>query len=233
LFFHGVEDYEFTPLFVKLIKESKVFLDVGANIGLFSVIAEKVNPEVKILAFEPSVGPLHYLKLNVKANKLKNVVVVDRAVAELDGELTFYDVVNRKYHWVEHNLNGSNSLQNRFGKEKSSSYPVKTTTLETALSAQGLDKVDLIKLDTECTEHFILQSSLALINRDKPIILCEVYPEISAEVEKVLKEMIGYHLYHIHSDTLQKIDDFDQVSESKERNFLFVPEHRQGFLSYS
>ena len=156
IFYNGAENYEFTTLFEHLIKQSNVFFDVGANIGYFTVLGEKINPLVKIFSFEPSIGPLYYLNKNVKENFLNNTTIIDKAVSDIDGKLEFYDVINEKYPWLKHNLNGSNSLQNKFGLIKSSSYLVDVTTLQSVITNNDIKQIDLIKLDTECTEHLIL-----------------------------------------------------------------------------
>ncbi|MBW6482219.1 MAG: FkbM family methyltransferase [Vicingaceae bacterium] len=238
IFYNGAKNYEFTTLFEYLIKQSNVFFDIGANIGYFSVLGEKINPSVKIFAFEPSVGPLHYLNKNVKENKLKNVTVINKAVSNIDGRLEFYDVINKKYPWLKHNLNGSNSLQNKFGLIKSSSYLVDVTTLQSVIKDNEIKQIDLIKLDTECTEHLILQSSLDVINKFQPIIICEVYDVIEKEVQECIDKMTDYKLYH-YIEATKKLNLISSLNEVKKdtynRNFVFCPDNKvdklDGFIS--
>ncbi|MDT8411455.1 MAG: FkbM family methyltransferase [Vicingaceae bacterium] len=226
IFYNGAENYEFTMLFEHLIKQSNVFFDIGANIGYFSILGEKINSSVKIIAFEPSLGPLHYLNKNINENKLKNVTVINKAVSDIDGRLEFYDVINSKYPWVDYNLNGSNSLQNKFGATKSSSYLVDVTTLQSVIKDNEIKQIDLIKLDTECTEHLILQSSLDVINKYKPIIICEVYDVIEKEVQECIDKMTDYKLYHYIEATkkLNLISNLNEVNkDTYNRNFIFCP----------
>lgn len=229
LFYNGAENYEFTTLFEHLIKQSKVFFDIGANIGYFSILGEKINFSVKIYSFEPSKGPLHYLNKNVEENFLKNITIIDKAVSDIDGQLEFYDVINNKYPWIKYNLNGSNSLQNKFGATKSSSYLVNVTTLQSVISNFKIEQLDLIKLDTECTEHLILQSSLDVINKFQPIIICEVYDVIEKEVQECIDKMLNYKLYH-YIEVTKKIHAIsslnDVANDSYNRNFIFCPESK-------
>lgn len=229
LFMEGCEAYEFTPLFEHLIKQSDVFFDVGANIGYFTVLAEKLNEKVKTFAFEPSVGPKHYLHLNVQSNKLKNVKVIEKAVAEVNGILEFYEVINAKYPWIKYQLSGANSLQNQFGESKSKHYKVSTTTLSAVMAENNLKQLDLIKLDTECTEHYILKSSIETINTYQPIIICEVYDVIEDAVQEVINSLSDYVVYNYQNHKLKHINNFKEVVGSSaefDRNFVFCPKSK-------
>ena len=233
LFYNKPEQYEFTPLFIELISQSEVFFDVGANIGYFSILGEIINPELKTFAFEPSVGPLNYLQKNIKENCLKNVNIIDKAVSDIDGKLEFFDVINSKYPWIEYNLNGSNSLQNKFGAEKSSSYPVEVIKMESIVSQFNLNKIDLIKLDTECTEHLILQSSIDVINKYHPIIICEVYDVIENEIQECINKMTNYFIYqYLELDhKLIRIEKLiDVTKDHANRNFIFCPKEKTNLL---
>lgn len=233
LFFYGPENYEFSPLFRDVIKKSSVFFDVGANIGFFTILAEKMNPDCKIFTFEPSQGPHHYVSENIRLNQLKNVTLIKKAVSDIDGQLEFHDVINSKYPWVKYNLNGSNSLQNNFGLEKASSYIVDVITLDEVMRHYKLKSVDLIKLDTECTEHLILQSCKQLIQQFEPMIICEVYDVIAKEVQAVLDDLNRFELYQYRDHYIEKIDSLQDVSaDTKYRNFVFCPNSKKHLIQH-
>jgi FkbM family methyltransferase len=227
LFYNGTENYEFTILFEDLIKDSKVFFDVGANIGYFSVLGEKINSNLKTFSFEPSFGPSFFIEKNIKLNNLRNVKLIKKAVSHINGELLFHDVINTKYPWIVHNLNGSNSLQNQYGREKSKSYNVSVVTLETVINENNLTQLDFLKLDTECTEHLILESSLSVINKFEPIIICEVFDIIEKEVQNVLDQMNNYEIYQYRDNYIVKISNLFEASKDIEfRNFIFCPKNK-------
>ena len=234
IFFKGANNYEFTTLFEHLVQQSEVFFDIGANIGYFTILGETLNTSLKTFSFEPSVGPLYYLNKNIIQNNLKNVVLINKAVSDIDGRLFFHDVVSKKYPWVEYNLNGSNSLQNIHGREKASSYEVDVITLNSVMSIYDLNKVDLIKLDTECTEHLILKSSLDVINKYKPIIICEVYDVIENEVQNCLDNMDEYEVFQYNESIkkLKRIKNLKEVSNDYfNRNFIFCPLEKRDHIS--
>jgi len=223
---YGAGSYEFTPLFAHLVKNSNVFFDIGANIGYFTVLGEKINPSLKTLSFEPSKGALHYLRLNVAANYLKNVTVINKAISDKDKTLTFYEVKNPKYPWISHQLSGSHSLQNQFGIQKNDSYPVQATTLSMVVNKYNINRIDLIKLDTECTEHLILASAETVIKRFRPVIITEVYAVIQDKIQELFKNFEEYKIFHYRDEGLTLIESFYQVPSSVDRNFVFCPDEK-------
>lgn len=226
IFYDGLLQYEFTRLFIHLIGQSEVFFDVGANIGYFTVLGDKINPKLKTFAFEPSKGPLHYLQINVKANNCRNAVIIPKALADTTGKLTFHEVFNPKYPWVKHHLNGSGSLQNSFGANKINAYAVEVTTLEKVTQEHKINRLDLIKLDTECTEHTILRSGSGIISLFRPIIISEVYPVIEDEMQQVIDAQDNYLIFHYKNDLLYPIQSLKEVTADDNRNFVFCPKEK-------
>lgn len=232
LYYEGVDNYEFTPVMTSLIKKSNIFFDIGANIGYFSVLGAKLNPEIQIYSFEPSKGPLHYLKKNIVSNQLKNVKVIGKAVADVDGELEFHDVINTKYPWLKYFLNGSNSLQNKYGKKRAESYKVPTTTLANVIKEHNINQVDLIKLDTEFTEHIILDNSIDVVKEFRPLIIAEIYAEIEEQTQSILKQVDNYYYFHIdENNKVIEIKRLSEIASSEERNFIFCPKEKKSFLN--
>jgi len=227
LYFKGAGSYEFTPLFADLIQNSSVFFDIGANIGYFSILADKLNPKCQTVAFEPSVGSLVYLRKNIEINNCSSVVIVDKAVSDIEGTLSFNEVTNSKYPWVKHNLNGSNSLAGEHIQTTFITYDVQVTTIENVIDKLKLPGIDLIKLDTECTEHLILDCSVDVIQKHLPIIISEVYPLVEKEIEEIiLHKLSDYSIYQYIAETtkLVKIPSFKQISDiDPDRNFIFCP----------
>ncbi len=86
----GYENVE-TQLFESHIKEGDVVLDLGANIGYFTLIAAKlVGVNGKVYAFEPDPTNFSFLKRNVEINNYKNVVCEQKAVSNENGKLKLF-----------------------------------------------------------------------------------------------------------------------------------------------
>jgi len=227
LYYLGSDSYEFTPLLAHLMKQSHVFFDIGSNIGYFSILAAKANKHAQVFAFEPSVGSLYYLERNKYVNQCDNIVIVPKAVSNTNEPLEFHEIFNPKYPWLKHNLNGSNSLTNEHMQANHRSYQVEVTTLSAVMKEYHLDKIDVIKLDTECTEHIIIENSIEEINTFKPIIISEIYGPIEDHVVALFKNQImGYSMFqYLHNENkLVPIEHFNHIAEEDlNRNFVFCP----------
>lgn len=74
-----------------LVKKGEVVIDAGANIGYYTVVLSKLVGETgKVYAFEPSKECFHLLKKNVEVNKCDNVILVNKALSNYNGETSFY-----------------------------------------------------------------------------------------------------------------------------------------------
>ena len=64
LFWNGYKKFEYSEIFEKLSKSTNLFLDIGSNIGYYSLLGAKSNPKMKVFAFEPAHGPKYFLNKN-------------------------------------------------------------------------------------------------------------------------------------------------------------------------
>ena len=84
------EEFE-TGIVKKLIKKGDVVVDVGANIGYYSLIfARAVGDNGKVFAFEPEPTNFDLLKKNLEINGYKNVVAINKAVSNIKGKVKLY-----------------------------------------------------------------------------------------------------------------------------------------------
>lgn len=222
LYWSGVENYEYTSIFKALIKNTNTFIDVGASIGYYSVLAGKVNPKITVYAFEPAKGSMIYLKKNIEQNQLSTHVRQELlALSNNTGQIEFYEVINPKYPNT-HNLSGEHNMGTKKLK-KASIYKVNTSTLDLYCKEQNIGKVDLIKIDTEGSENLILEGGTQTISAHKPIIICEtLYNKIETQLEVIMKAQ-GYEFYnHVGGLQLQKVDSIQRDYDNGIRNCFFV-----------
>jgi len=127
------------------IKNAKsLIIDVGAHIGCFSIYTAILNPDVKILAFEPDENNYKLLKENLLLNHSKNVQPKNLAVAGKEEVRTL-------------NINGDSHNHSFYNAEnKISERKIQTTTIQKILKNHA--KVDLIKIDCEGAEFEILRN---------------------------------------------------------------------------
>src|SRR6188474_142534 len=82
LFWYGYYEKELGDLLKKAIKPGDVFLDLGANIGYFSLLVAKNLPSVKVISFEPVLGLFQSMNDNISLNNIKNITTVNAAAGE-------------------------------------------------------------------------------------------------------------------------------------------------------
>lgn len=147
-------------------------LDIGANIGLYTILlAHKVGPQGRVWSFEPFAPVRGLLYENVKNNGLKNVEVIDKAVAERSGEAVF--------HVFQNGADVYNSLGAQFrieGLRAMNEVVVDVISLDNFAANSGLDSVDIIKIDVEGAEELVVRGGAKLIGSSKSVvILSELY----------------------------------------------------------
>lgn len=145
--------------FQKLDIPNGTILDVGANIGIYSLMFSRVcGANGKVFSFEP--GSLNYtlLGLNKLINKLHNVYAFNYAVGNHDGfgKLFLDDPT-------------THSMKKVFSK----SEQVNVVKIDTFCGKNNINKVDLIKIDVEGAEHDVLVGAEYTIKKHKPIIIIE------------------------------------------------------------
>ncbi len=150
-----------------VLKDGMVFVDAGANEGLYSLFASRcVGPAGRVFSFEPSDREFHRLMHNIQLNNLQNVKPVQAALAETPGE-------------IELNVaDPSHAGQNTVGKF---TYPipllrterVSARTLDMFADESGLARLDVLKLDVEGAERRVLEGSRKVLRELRPVILFE------------------------------------------------------------
>jgi FkbM family methyltransferase len=153
------EPYE-TKLILRQVKKGAVVIDVGANIGYYTVLlAKKVGKLGKVYAFEPDEINFEILEKNIKANNLKNVIAIQAAVSDKNKESVLY---KSKENYGDHKMFGNDE------KEK-----IMTIKLDDFLKNE---KIDLMKVDTQGWEPAVLEGAKKIIEKDKPTIFFEYSP---------------------------------------------------------
>ncbi|MDG2370366.1 MAG: FkbM family methyltransferase [Flavobacteriales bacterium] len=231
LYWEGYENFEYTDIFISLIKKINTFYDIGANIGYYSLLAEMENKSIKVVGFEPATGPLHYFKENVRINNYKNIKIESIALSHKEGEIIFHEIKNKKYSYLEHNLAGeSNAGSNTEGRNFVQNT-VKTTTLDNYANS-NLDKsIDLIKMDTEGTEHFILEHAHHVLKEHKPIVICEtLFNTIEPELEKIMSNH-GYEFYNHYDNGLKQTKSIIREQDNGVRNCFFVHPEKKDLIN--
>jgi len=232
LFWEGYENFEYTSIFEELIKNVDCFLDIGSNIGYYSLLAAKSNPKVIVYAFEPAIGPKYYLNKNIQINNFQNNIISEStALSNQIGEIEFYEVENVKYKYLKYNLAGEGNAGTKTTSRNFVKNKVISTTLNEFIKTKGINKIDLIKLDTEGTEIDILNSGLEYIKKFEPIIICET---LFNTIEEQLEDFFGTMNYSFFNHTesgLIQVKSLKRLNDNNVRNCFFVPKAKFHLIS--
>lgn len=140
------------PGYFQLQRDAAV-VDVGANIGDFSIQAAKLCPAGLIYAVEPVSANLKCLQRQLELNGTENVVVIPIALGGQEGQALI------------HASGGHSSLY--WGSAETE--VVNVTTLQSLMAAHGIERIDLLKLDCEGAEWDILPAAECLLPRIRAI----------------------------------------------------------------
>ncbi len=87
-------------------------------------------------------------------------------------------------------------------------------------------KIDLMKIDTEATEHLVLEGAKDVLKRDEPVIICEVLKGITEKFLYSLLSNTGYKYFWILSECLVKKEQIEGDETYKNMNYLFITERK-------
>lgn len=187
------EEYE-TELVRKEIKRGNVVLDIGANIGYYTLIfAKLVGEDGKVFAFEPDPTNFALLKKNIEINGYKNVVLVQKAVSDKSGKIKLY-------------LSESNEADHRIYDSRDGRKFVEIEGVKLDDYFKNYDgKIDFIKMDIQGAEGRAVQGMTDLLKKNKNIkVTSEFWPiglkRSGVDPADYLKLLLaqGFKLYEIN-----------------------------------
>ncbi len=147
-----------------ILNNGSTFIDGGANIGFFSLIASKiVGPTGAVIAFEPTPSTLNYLKKNITTNKIKNIIVVDKGLSSSEKQLPFLLSKDNP----EANFIMSKEDENLQNKDQI--IKISTISIDKFCSENNINKIDLIKLDIEGQELEAIKGAREILTINKNV----------------------------------------------------------------
>ncbi len=231
VYWHGVHYYEYTEIFEDIIKNCKGFLDIGSNAGLYSMIAAKKSNDIQVIAFDPTNASSHYFRSNIAANNFESKVkFFQMAISDVKGMISFYEVRNKKYPFLKHNLGGAASAVNK--PKEFEEVKVPSTPLIDFLQENNLEdlQIDFVKIDAEGVEPLIIKGMDAVIKEHQPIIVCEI---LFGQIEKDLEEVFSNYQYRyfFHTENgLKEVESIARETDDNVRNCFFVPESKMHLI---
>lgn len=212
-------------LLINLASNVKVFLDVGANVGYYSIALASAWPRLMVHAVEPNSSLWSSFRRNQSINGLESSIVLHQAGLSNSDTLSQFFVPKTTG-------TAGGSLRNLHPDEGHSMIEVQLNTADSL----GLPvELDLVKIDTEGAEMDVITALLSRIDASSPTLVVELLRKWMApfghhpqEVVDLLRSK-GYLSHAIGSNAISVIDEINE--ETVENNFLFIHasnvEHRR------
>jgi len=194
----GYYEPETVRLIEQIIDEGSLFLDVGAHVGQYTLVASRrVGVRGGVHSFEPDPHTFSWLVDNVRANLLANVTANQSAVAA--------DQEPKRLYFSTVDDIGSNSLALQKARQQTGrSLLVTCTTLDAYVAGKGISQVDVIKADVEGAELPMLMGARAILGGPHPPMLILEFEEerqlaFGSSSGRLAEELrrYGYELWHI------------------------------------
>lgn len=219
IFWYGYYDKEVTATFLSFIEKDTVMLDIGANIGYFSLLAAQKATEGEIFSFEPVSATRDLLIENIRLNRLENIRALPWCVSNASGERKIYissaDNIG---------MSGLAPAENFSGLTEQ----VESIAIDPWAATNGIEPT-LIKIDVEGAEMEVLEGMQAILAKCKPVIFIEIiagqlasFGSSPDEIQKFFTAL-DYAAYEITGENSLK-----KLTHLKDSyNIVFLPRDKQ------
>jgi FkbM family methyltransferase len=207
--FNEQTDWE---LFLALISPGDVVIDVGANMGIYSLSsAMRAGPTGLVVAFEPDSRSYKMLEGNVALNSsVGNISLCAYCLGDYNGTIPFYEA-------AEPCLSGTLDTA-RTPIHEVCEVPIRK--LDDVLAEMGIPRVSMIKIDVEGAEHKVILGALRALESSDAILMMEISPKNLSEQSvldlkqclSTLETRFGYQAFRISSNLL-KLIAYDRMED--------------------
>jgi FkbM family methyltransferase len=183
----------------RLVKPSSVVLDIGANIGIHTMLlAELVGPSGRVLSFEPTEYAVRKLRRNLDLNsRLAERVTLFHCFLAAKDEGDVPDSIYSSWP-----LTKSEGLHNKHLGLPMPTNAAPARSIDRILAELDGPHVDLVKIDVDGFECEVLRGAAALLRHSRPIFMMELSPYVLEEHGSSLEELLsffvpnGYRFFH-------------------------------------
>jgi len=209
----------------RLLKKGMNVINIGANIGYFTVIiAKEVSPSGQVFAFEPSPITAQLLRKNIKINNCENVQVFTKAITNTIGKSNLWQAASSVHNFVSKkgldeiekiqrlSLLGINQEVKDVEKIREK-FEVDTTTIDNFVQQKNRP-IDFLVMDAEGSEKYILDGMENTLKQNPHLDIITEYNPYTFELagstgESFLDKIteLGFEIFQIdeNSETIQPI----------------------------
>lgn len=190
-----------------MIENSNTFLDIGANIGLYSVLAKRVTPTIDVISFEPmpavAAQNCAFHLANAVAPSVEEIGLSDR-----DGEARLFTPQSEAKlftRYGEESLSSTLASVSWQARKPHEEFTVRIAKLDSYLSGRRLREPVTIKIDVEDHEAAVLRGAVETIRQYRPAIVCEILPRPVTGDNRPGRETARPGEQHENAATLQAL----------------------------
>lgn len=218
--YYSAYEFEIVQQFRRYVKPGATVLDIGANLGFYTVLSSKLaGPSGKVFAVEANPLMQKRLESTLDINRVSNVTILPFAASSEAGEVVI--------HIPSGGSHGEASLaQQDWAAKETFAIPAKR--LDDVLAGE---RIDFVKIDVEGAEFMALSGTAGLLREHKPTLLVELVPRFLKRLGASPADVIGL-LASLGYTRMSKIDQhvvrqvdlqaMQQNPEQVEGNFLFT-----------
>ena len=155
---NGFWELSQTEKMLKIAREGGLLVDVGANYGYYTCLWAAAKPENRVVAFEASPLNVEPLRHNIEKNRLGDKIKVEPLAAGKEKGKLKFDLRND----AQETGHGGFSLEN-----KPNLVEVDVITLDEYAAKNGIEKIDVLKIDTEGADTWVLYGAKELLKAHK------------------------------------------------------------------
>jgi FkbM family methyltransferase len=230
-----------TYVLLKYLKPDTHFLDIGANIGYYSLLVASQCPLGRVFSFEPDKTNFRLFQASIAYNGFSSIIQAHRlAVSDRNESLTLLDLSDSYNSGAKLTAQDQKSLHPYVKATNPAFESVEAVSLDSFLSQT---RIDLVKIDIEGHEPFAIKGMVNLLIQNKPVILTEFSPATLQQIGKTTPESyletftrLGYHiaiisqnaeLVHCHQDVATVFSFFAEQKTNHIDLLLEVPEPKR------
>lgn len=217
---HGNHEDDDARFLLAAAKGAECIFDIGANAGYYALhFAKQFAPIKKVHAFEPVPHTYQTLTQNIAINKLgPSIVANNLALGQKNGKVKFFipafsgscAASMKKLHPGEDNIEVSTAM----------------TTLDEYCDSHQVTQIDLMKIDVEGAEFFVLQGGIKTLERCKPTLFIEILRKWSRqfgiEPNQTIRFLLelGYQCWAVEAGQLVSFESMTE--DTPQTNFFFT-----------
>jgi FkbM family methyltransferase len=220
--FRSYERKDFVML-RRLVPRGATFVDVGANIGWYSLHVAAFDPTTKVYAFEPVPSSFEWLRAGVALNGLRNIETLPMAVSDRTGDIILY---------VDEAIAGAASAAPATSGEELEGVHCQSTRLDDFAREHDVAP-DIVKLDIEGGELAALQGAERILSTHRPIVFCEMLRKLAKPFGYHPNDIIalmrgsGYECFRAEENRLERFGSMDDATTETNFFFLHGEKHRR------